>query len=147
MSCPAGTITCAGAETRPAGETASGTAVSVDCAEEIVSVSVVVAPSVTVETAGRSETTVGGRAVTRTWLDADEPFRLAVICASPGDSADTAICALSCPPGTLTNAGTEAMLEALLVTATVVSLACAAEIVTVSVPLEPCVRVSVAGAS
>ena len=39
------------------------------------------------------------------------------------------------------------MLEALLETATVVSPACAAEIVTVSAPLEPCVRASVAGAS
>ncbi len=140
-------MTSAGAETRPAGETASGTTVSVDCAEEMVSVSVVVAPSVTVETAGRSETTVGGNAVTRTWLDADEPLKLAVICASPGDSAETAICALSCPAGTLTNAGTAAMAEALLETATVVSPACAAEMVTVSVPLEPCVRETVAGAS
>ena len=82
VSCPAGTTTF-GAETRPAGETAEGTTVSADCAEEIVRVSVVPAPSVTVETAGSRETTVGGAGVTLTWLDAEELFRLAVTCASP----------------------------------------------------------------
>src|SRR5215470_13846651 len=58
--CPEGTTTCAGTPMSPAGDTASGTVVSVDCAAEIVSVRDVLAPSVTVATTGTSETTVGG---------------------------------------------------------------------------------------
>src|SRR5258708_15151360 len=54
---PAGTMTRVGAVMIPAGETASGTVESEDCADEIVRVSVVLAPRVTVATAGTSETT------------------------------------------------------------------------------------------
>jgi len=143
--CPAGTGTCAGIETIPAGLTDSGTTVSVLCTAEIVSVSAVLAPSVTVDTAGTSDTTVGGAALTVIWLDAEEPFRLAVTWALPGATAATGNGALTLPAGTITENGTDATLGALGASATEVSVVCAEEIVTVSEPLEPCVSVRVAG--
>jgi len=50
------------------------------------------------------------------------PFKLAVMTAVPGVLAETAMLVLICPAGTVTMAGTEAMLAALLVRATVVAL-------------------------
>jgi hypothetical protein len=143
---PCGTVTEAGTDTMLAGEAAIGTTVSVDWAAEIVSVSVVLAPSVTVEVTGSSDTTVGGAGVTVTWLEAEEPFRLAVICALPGATALTGTLALTCPAETVTEEGTVAKLVLLLDSVTCVSLVCAALIVTVRLPLAPCTTVSEAGA-
>src|SRR5256885_14918647 len=83
LVCPASTVTCAGIDTMPVGVAVSGTRVSVLCAAEIVSVSVVLAPRVTVDVAGTSETTGGAAGLTVIWLEAEEPFRLAGICAVP----------------------------------------------------------------
>src|SRR5688572_19317257 len=129
----------------PSGLAAIGTVVSVGCAAEMVSVRFVPAPSVTVETAGSSDTAVGGAGVTVTWLEAEEPFRLAVTCELPGDTPLTANCALTWPAGTVTLGGTETLALA-LESRTVVLLVCADEIVTERLPLAPCVTVSVGGA-
>jgi hypothetical protein len=129
LTAPAGTLAWAGTETMPPGPTDSVTSVSADCAAEIVSLSEVPPPSATLESTGTSDTTVGAAALTVIWLDALEPFRLAVTVASPGERPATEIGALSCPAGTVTEDGTEAIPVLLLETATAVSLACAAEIV------------------
>src|SRR5712691_536091 len=78
LVCPASTVTCAAIDTIPAGVADSETTVLVLCAAEIVSVSVVLAPIVTVDVAGRSDPTVGGAGETLIWLDALVPFKLAV---------------------------------------------------------------------
>src|SRR5258708_19072727 len=57
--CPASTVTCAGIDTIPVGVAERETTVLVLCAAEIVSVSVVLAPWLTVDVAGTSETTLG----------------------------------------------------------------------------------------
>ena len=66
-----------------------------------------------------------------------EPFKLAVICTVPGVLAETVIGALVWPAGTVTLLGTNAIPGAVLLSATVVSVCCAALIVTVSVPDPP----------
>src|SRR5207302_6356372 len=140
-------VTCAGTVTMAGGLTVKGTTVSAACAEDRVRVSVVPPPSATLESAGTSDTGVGGAGVTVTWLDALEPLRLTVICASPGESAPTETGAVTCPGGTVTVPGTEAMPVWLLDTATSVLVACAAEMLTVSVPFEPCVSNNAVGES
>ena len=74
-----------------------------------------------------------------------EPFKLAVICTVPGVLALTVMGALVWPAGTVTLLGTNAIPGAVLLSATVVSVCCAALIVTVSVPDPPCVIVRVPG--
>ena len=59
LVCPAATVTAAGTETIPAGVALTATVVSVGWVEEIVTVSVVVAPSATGLAGGKSDTTVG----------------------------------------------------------------------------------------
>src|SRR5437016_3034979 len=71
-----------------------------------------------------------------------EPFKLAVICTVPGVLALTVMGALVWPAGTVTLLGTNAIPGAVLLSATVVSVCCAALIVTVSVPVAPTVMVS-----
>src|ERR1700682_2287212 len=93
----------------PAGETASATVVAEDCAAEIVRVSVALAPSVTVEIGGTSDTTVGSNGVTVTWLTALVPLRLAVMSLVPGEIAPMAIGALTCPASTVTEGGADAI--------------------------------------
>jgi len=83
-------VTCVAIDTMPAGVAESATSVLVLCAAEIVSVSVVLAPRVTVEVAGTSDTTVGPAGLTVIWLETEEPFKLAVICAVPGETPATA---------------------------------------------------------
>ncbi len=144
--CPASTVTFAGTETIPAGEAASDATVSAGCAEESVRFKLVLPPTATRESTGTSDTTEGGAAVTVTWLEAEEPFKLAVTCAVPGETAATGTAALTAPAGTVTLASTKATPELPLASATWVGVACAAEIVTVSVPLAPCVRESAAEA-
>src|SRR5258706_5390845 len=61
--CPASTVTCVGIDTMPAGLAVSGTARSVPLAEEIVSVSVVLAAQATLDFPGTNQTTVGGARV------------------------------------------------------------------------------------
>jgi hypothetical protein len=106
---------------------------------------VVLAPFVTVEVAGTSDTTVGAAALTVTWLEAEEPFKLAVICAVPGETPVTGTEALSCPAGTVTEDATEATPELVLASVTSVPAVCAEEIVTVRLPLAPCVTAIVGG--
>src|SRR5438309_6843631 len=77
--CPASTVTCVEIDTIPVGVADMETTVLVLCAAEIVSVRVVLAPRVTVDVAGTSDTTVGAAGLTLTWLEAEEPFKLAVI--------------------------------------------------------------------
>src|SRR5258708_11698132 len=144
--CPARTVTCAAIDTMRAGDADSGTSVLVLCAAEIVSVSVVLAPRVTVDVAGTRDTTVGAAGLTLIWLEAEEPFRLAVICAVPGETPLTGTGALTCPASTVTADATEAMFALPLASRTCVSADCAAEIVTVRLPLAPCVTVSDCGA-
>jgi hypothetical protein len=145
--CPAGTVTCAGAEIIPlGGDSVSGTMVSVPCTAEIVSVSEALPPRVTLDTAGTSDTTVGSAGVTVIWLVALVPFKLALTCVAPGRIALTEIGALTLPAGTITDAGTEAMLASLEATAKEVSVVCAAEILAMSEPLDPCVSARVLGA-
>src|SRR5437879_5896898 len=144
--CPASTVTCVEIDTIPVGVADRATTVLVPCAAEIVSVSVVLAPRLTVEVAGTSDTTLGAAGLTVIWLDAEDPFRLAVICAVPGETPATATCALTCPAGTLTEEATEAMFALLLTSKTCVFAICAAEIVTVRLPLAPCVTASDGGA-
>jgi hypothetical protein len=139
-------VTCAAIDAIPAGVALNGTIVLVLCAAEIVSVSVVLAPRVTVDVAGTRETTLGAAGLTLIWLEAEEPFRLAVICAAPGETPLTGTSALTCPAGTLTAEATEAMFALLLASRTCVSADCAAEIVTVRLPVAPCVTVSDWGA-
>src|SRR2546425_1129231 len=146
LVCPASTVTCAGIDAIPVGVAESGTSVSVLCAAEIVSVSVVLAPKLTVDVAGTSETTVGGAGLTVIWLEAEEPFKLAVICAVPGETPATGMTADTCPASTLTAEATEAMLALLVASKTCVFAPCADEIVTVRLPLAPCVTVSDCGA-
>jgi hypothetical protein len=145
LVCPAATTTCGGTVTMPAGVADSGTIVSVDCADEIVSASVVLAPGVTVATTGSSDTTDGAAGVTVTWLAALEPLRLAVTRAAPAESPFTGIDAVTCPAATVTLDGADATPALLLVTAICVGACCADEIVTSSVPLPPWVMLSVAG--
>src|SRR5215831_9129418 len=128
---PAGTTIWAGTDTIPAGLVLRATVVSVAWPAEMVSVSVALAPMVTIDVAGRRETAVGGAGFTVIWLEADEPFRLAVTCADPGDTPETGTGALNCPAGTVTMAATDAMPGALLASCTEVSAVRAAEIVTV----------------
>jgi hypothetical protein len=92
---------------------------------------------VTIDVAGRRETTVGGAGFTVIWLEADEPFRLAMICADPGDTPETGTGALNCPAGTVTVAATDAMPGELLASCTDVSAVCAADIAMVRFPLAP----------
>jgi hypothetical protein len=145
LVCPAGTVTVAGTVTIPAGLADTATSVSTGCEAEIVTVSVVLAPSVTEFVGGRSDTTVGRAAVTVTVLVALVLLRLAVICAVPGVLAETVIGALVWPAGTVTLAGTEAIAESVLLKATTALVLCAALIATVNVPVPPCVIVSVLG--
>src|SRR6266849_5448853 len=128
--CPARTVTCAAIDTIPAGVALNGTTVLVLCAAEIVSVRVVLAPRVAVDVAGTRETTVGAAGLTVIWLETEEPFRLAVICAVPGETPVTGTGALTCPASTVTEDATEAMFALLLASKTCVSAVCAAEIVT-----------------
>src|SRR5207247_9046402 len=132
--------------TIPAGVALNGTIVLAFCAAEIVSVSVVLAPRVTVDVVGTSETTVGAAGLTVIWLEAEEPFRLAVICPIPGETPATGTSALTCPASTLTEGATEAIFALLLASRTCVSADCAAEIVTVRLPFAPCVTPSDCGA-
>src|SRR6266568_4557254 len=90
---PASTVTCVEIDTMPVGVAFNGTTVLVLCAAEIVSVSVVLAPRATVDVAGTSDTTVGAAGLTLIWLEADDPFRLAVICAVPGETPATGMTA------------------------------------------------------
>src|SRR5581483_9598305 len=101
-----------------------------------------VAPRFTVDSAGCSDTTVGGTACTLTWLDAEDPFRLAVMEALPGAIPLTGTAALTLPAGTVTPAATDATVGLSLASATSTFADCAAEIETVSVPLAPCVTES-----
>src|SRR6266571_2230542 len=119
--------------------------VAFGCAAEIVTVSVVVAPSVTGFVGGTSDTTVGWAGVTVTVLVALVPLRLAAICAVPGVLAETVMGALVWPASTVTVLGTNAIPGSVLVKATTVFVGCAALMVTVKVPEPPCVIVSVPG--
>src|SRR5712691_8777835 len=65
--CPANTVTCAGIDTIPVGVADRETIVLVLCAAEMVSVSVVLAPKVTVDVAGTSDTTLGAAGLTVIW--------------------------------------------------------------------------------
>src|SRR5258706_10567488 len=127
--CPASTVTCAGTDTRPVGVALNGTTVLVLCAAEILSVSVVLAPRATVDVAGTSDTTVGPAGLTLIWLAADDPFRLAVICAVPGETPATGMTADTCPASTLTQEATEAMFALLLASRTCVLPLCAPRLV------------------
>src|SRR6266705_5918736 len=144
---PASTVTCVEIDTMPVGVAFNGTTVLVLCAAEIVSVSVVLAPRATVDVAGTSDTTVGAAGLTLIWLEADDPFRLAVICAVPGETPVTGMTADTCPASTLTEDATEATFALLLASKTCVFALCAAEMVTVRLPLAPCVTESGLGAS
>jgi len=141
----AGTVTVEGTVTIPLGVALTVRRVAFGWAADIVTVSVVVAPSVTGFAGGRSDTTVGCAGVTVTVLLALVPLRLVVICAVPGVFALTEIDALVWPAGTVTVLGTKAMPDAVLFSDTVVVVSCAALIVTVKTPEPPCVIVSVPG--
>src|SRR6266705_583156 len=140
--CPASTVTCVEIDTIPVGVADRETTVLALCVAEIVSVSAVLAPRLTVDVAGTSETTLGAAGLTVIWLEAEEPFRLAVICAVPGETPTTGTAALTCPAGTATADATEAMFALPLASKICVFAVCAAEIVTVRLPLAPCVTVS-----
>ena len=135
----------AGTVTSPVGATVTGIGVALACTALMVTISVPVAPRLRLMVAGTSETIFGRVAVTVIVLVALVPLRLAVITAVPGVLADTGIDVLVWPAGTDTVAGTEAILEALVVSETVVALLCAALMVTVRFPVPPCVIVAVAG--
>ena len=92
-------------------------------AAEMVTVNGVVAPSVSWLAGGVSETTVGKAGVTVIWLVALVPLSVAVMSAWPAVFAATVKGALSCPAGTVTVAGTAAILPAELLRATTVFVA------------------------
>ena len=141
----AGTVTVAGTVRCPAGVAVTLTVVSVDCAAEIVTVSVVVEPSVTEFLGGRSDTTVGRASVTATVLVVLVSLRLAVICTVPVVFAETVTDACVWPARTVTVPGTEAIPESVLLSDTVAFVVWAALIVTVNVPEPLFVMVRVAG--
>lgn len=119
--CPASTVTVAGTVMIPLGLADTAMTVSVGCAEEIATVTDVVAPKVTELVGGSNEITVGGAGVTVTVLAALVPLRLAVICALPGLLAVTEIGASKWPAGTVTLLGTNATPGSVLLNATDVS--------------------------
>src|SRR5207237_808200 len=144
---PAGTVTEAGTETMPAGDAATATTVPVVCAEEIVTRSVVLAPSVTVAVTGSSDTTVGGAGVTVTWLEAEEPFSVAVTIALPGATPETGMTTCVWFAANATVAGTVATPVVALDTESVPDAVGAGESVAVRLPEAPAVIDSGFGAS
>jgi hypothetical protein len=138
-------VTVAGTVIIPPGDAVTFTIVSVDCDAEIVTVNIPVAPRVTGSVGGCSETTVGNAGVTVTVLIALVPLRLAVMSTVPGVFAVTVTGAVVWPVGITTLLGTEAIEGVVLVSVTLVSLSCAELIVTVNVPVAPCVIDSLLG--
>ena len=146
LSCPAGTVTTAATEAMPGLLLASGTGVSADCAEEIVTVRLPPAPCVTAIDGGRRLDTVGGAGVTFTVALAVPPFVDAVTTLVPAATAVTAIGTLAWPEAKLTLAGTLATPVFELVIPRGPAAVGVGDSVVVSVPLDPTVTESGLGA-
>jgi len=122
------------------------TSVSVGWLAFNVIVRVPVLPSVRGRTGGARLTTAGGGGMTVTWLWTLVPLRgPAVTVTVPGTRPVRGTRAVTAPTGTVTLAGTMATPGSLVLNRTIVSVACVALMVTVRVPLAPCVTWRVAG--